>query len=238
MSALPQGARRALRACAVTRAPRQVPGGRAVLRVRTAAGRNRDRRANVGDLVVVRPGTAAQSAVARGRAIVARRLGRPDVARDVIEALMIDRGLRRGFDPAVEHEARDAASALDPSGEALRGAGRRDLRSLPTFTIDPVSARDFDDAISAAAAGRRLGTGLGPHRRRLGVRAARGRSSTARPTGAGRACTCPARSSRCCPTALSNDACSLVPGQDRADGHGRAGDRRRAGALKQPSTAR
>jgi ribonuclease R len=31
--------------------------------------------------------------------------------------------------------------------------GRRDLRDLATFTIDPVTARDFDDAISAQPAG-------------------------------------------------------------------------------------
>src|SRR5207302_1846085 len=87
---------------------------------------------------------AAGGGRAGGRAAVARRLGRPDVARDVIGALMIDRGLRRGFDPAVEHEVREMSIAIDLEG-------RRDLRELPTFTIDPVTARDFDDAISAAA---------------------------------------------------------------------------------------
>ena len=103
---------------------------------------SRDRGVAVGDLVVVVP-APSRNGRARGRAVVARRLGRPDVARDVLEALMIDRGLRRSFDPAVEREARaaDRATVLDD--------GRRDLRSLPTFTIDPASARDFDDAISA-----------------------------------------------------------------------------------------
>ena len=41
-----------------------------------------------------------------GRAEIARRIGKPSVARDVIEALMLDRGLPRRFDPAVEREAR------------------------------------------------------------------------------------------------------------------------------------
>src|SRR5204862_2929334 len=68
-----------------------------------------------------------------------------DVARDVLEALMLDRGLRRRFDPAVERAAR-AAAERPPHGD--EGA-RRDLRALPTFTIDPPTARDFDDAISA-----------------------------------------------------------------------------------------
>ena len=69
---------------------------------------SRDKRFDLGDLVVVRPPANGGRRGGRGggRAVIARRLGRPDVARDVIEALMIDRGLRRGFDPAVEHEAR------------------------------------------------------------------------------------------------------------------------------------
>ena len=56
---------------------------------------------------------------------------------------MLQRGLRRRFDPLVEREARLAASR--PSA----GAGARDFRDLTTFTIDPPTARDFDDAISA-----------------------------------------------------------------------------------------
>src|SRR5438445_6674755 len=56
----------------------------------------RDRRTSVGDLVVLRlsPGRNGRG----GRAQVFRRLGRPDVARDVLEALMVDRGLARSFD--------------------------------------------------------------------------------------------------------------------------------------------
>ena len=93
---------------------------------------SRDRRASVGDLVVVRTGAPRDGRGGR-RATVARRLGRPEVARDVIEALMVDRGLRRSFDPAVEHEAREAVSVKHDF------VGRRDLRSLPTFTIDPTT---------------------------------------------------------------------------------------------------
>jgi ribonuclease R len=100
---------------------------------------DRDRSARAGDLVVVRGGGRGG-----GRARVAHRIGRPDVAADVIEALMLDRGLRRGFPAAVE---RAAAEARPPDGP------RRDLRDLPTFTIDPFTARDFDDALSAQELG-------------------------------------------------------------------------------------
>ena len=77
-----------------------------------------------------------------------RRLGRPDVARDVIEALMVDRGLERRFDPAVARAARLASEAPVSIDAGTDRSVRRDLRALPTFTIDPASARDFDDAIS------------------------------------------------------------------------------------------
>ena len=96
--------------------------------------------AGPGDLVLVGP-TGPRA----GHGKVLRRIGRPDVARDVIEAMLLDCGLRRRFDPHVEREARAAA------GEPVEADGRRDLRALPTFTIDPPTARDFDDAISAEA---------------------------------------------------------------------------------------
>jgi ribonuclease R len=172
----------------------------------------RDRRADVGDLVVVNPGTARNRRGA-GRATVARRLGRPDVARDVIEALMIDRGLRRGFDPAIEHEVRDLVG-LDPTSEALQGEGRRDLRSLPTFTIDPVTARDFDDAISAEAQGDgsvRVWVHIADVSAYVRPRSLVDREAYRR----GTSVYVPAAVEPMLPTALSNNACSLVPGQDR-----------------------
>ncbi|MEA2431961.1 MAG: ribonuclease, partial [Thermoleophilaceae bacterium] len=91
--------------------------------------------AGVGDLVLLGWGK-------RGPRVV-RSLGRPDVARDVLEGLMLERGLRRAFPRAVEEAAGDAAAS--PPVERPR----RDLTDLPTFTIDPVTARDYDDAISA-----------------------------------------------------------------------------------------
>jgi ribonuclease R len=172
----------------------------------------RDRSANIGDLVVVSAG-GARSRRGAGRATIARRLGRPEVARDVIEALMIDRGLRRSFDAAVEREVRDVA-ATDLADEALHGAGRRDLRSLPTFTIDPITARDFDDAISAEA--------QDDGSSRVWVHIA-DVSAYVRPSSLvdregyrrGTSVYVPGAVEPMLPTALSNHACSLVPGQDR-----------------------
>ena len=94
------------------------------------------RGAGVGDLVLLGSGK-------RGLR-VARRIGRPDVAREVLEGLMLERGLRRAFPRAVEAEA-EAVAQEPPDG----AGGQSDLVELPTFTIDPATARDYDDAVSA-----------------------------------------------------------------------------------------
>jgi ribonuclease R len=82
-----------------------------------------------------------------GRARLLRDLGRADNATDVCEALALERLKRRGFSGAIEAEAE--AAALAPESEVER----RDLTGLPTFTVDPATARDFDDAVSAEIEG-------------------------------------------------------------------------------------
>ena len=153
-----------------------------------------------GDLVLVGAGK-------RG-ARVLRRLGKPWVARDVVEGLMLDRGLRRSFPHAVEAEAADAA-------ESPHGAeGRLDLRDLATFTIDPDDAKDFDDAISAEHGE--------DGRVRLWVHIA-DVSAHVRPGGAldneayrrGTSVYAPGSVEPMLPEALSNRACSLRPGEDK-----------------------
>ena len=167
---------------------------------------DRDSRAKVGDLVLVR--TLGHG---RGHAKLVRRLGRPDVAGDVLEALMLDRGLRRRFDPAVERAAKEAR---DRGGE-IEGVARRDLTRLPAFTIDPVTARDFDDAISAE---RLDGGGVRVWVHIADVSAFVAPGSLVDREAARRATSVyvPGRVEPMLPEALSNDACSLVPGQERA----------------------
>jgi ribonuclease R len=168
---------------------------------------DRGRRATVERSRDARPGRLALLAPnpKGGRFKVARVLGRPDVARDVIEALMLDRGLRRSFPAGVE---RAAADARPPE------VARRDLTELPTFTIDPVTARDFDDAISCEA--------LGDEHWRVWVHIA-DVSAYVRPGGAvdreayrrSTSVYVPGAVEPMLPEALSNDACSLRPGVDR-----------------------
>jgi ribonuclease R len=173
---------------------------------------SRDKRYDVGDLVLLGPprsGTRGKGGGGR-RATIERRLGRPDVARDVIEALMLDRGLRRRFDPAVQRAAREVAAmpvTLD---------GRRDLRSLATFTIDPVTARDFDDAISAETivgeAAWRVWVHIADVAAYVTPRSATDREAYRRATSV----YVPGTVEPMLPPELSSDACSLVPGADRA----------------------
>ncbi len=160
------------------------------------------REAQAGRLALIAPQTRG------GRAKVLRVLGRPNVARDVLEALMLDRGLRRRFPAAVE---RAAAEAAEHPGAA---DGRRDLRELPTFTIDPVTAKDFDDAISAED----LGNGCVRVWVHIADVSAFVRPGEAIDREAYRRATSvyvPGAVEPMLPEALSNDVCSLVPGQDR-----------------------
>ena len=164
-----------------------------------------DTRTRVGDLVLVRPATRAG-----GHAKVVRSLGRPDVAADVLEALMLDRGLRRRFDPAVERAAKKARDGgVDPE------VARRDLTKLATFTIDPVTARDFDDAISAEARddGR---TRIWVHIADVSAYVTPGSLVDREAARRGTSVYVPGRVEPMLPEALSDDACSLVPMQERA----------------------
>ncbi len=173
---------------------------------------SRDSRYDVGDLVVVAPGTPSRGGKGGGtRARVVRRIGRPDVARDVIEGLMVNRGLSRGFDPAVARAARVASEAPVSAGG---GGGRRDLRDLPTFTIDPATARDFDDAISASVeegGGWRVWVHIADVSAYVTPRSPVDREAYRR----GTSVYVPGAVEPMLPVELSNGACSLVPGQDR-----------------------
>jgi ribonuclease R len=171
---------------------------------------SRDRRADAGDLVLVRP-AGGRDARGSGRALLARRIGRPDVARDVLEALMLDRGLPRSFDPAVEREAREAAEA--PIDAAAIGA-RRDLRSLATFTIDPPDARDFDDALSAEPVGEDA-LRVWVHIADVSAYVRPGTLVDREAYRRGTSVYVPGAVEPMLPPALSNRSCSLVPGEDR-----------------------
>jgi ribonuclease R len=164
--------------------------------------RGRTSGARPGDLVLVEPHGRGG-----GHGKIVRRVGKPDVARDVLEALMLDRGLRRRFDPLVEREAREAP-------DRVRDVPRLDLRALPTFTIDPPTARDFDDAISAE----QLDDGavrVWVHIADVSAHVPPGSRVDREAFRRGTSVYVPGLVEPMLPEALSNQACSLVPHQDR-----------------------
>jgi ribonuclease R len=135
-------------------------------------------------------------------------LGGADDVKAVLRALLHAKGVRQGFSDAVLDEAaavKGRATRPDP--------GRRDLTAVPTFTIDPDTARDFDDAISVA----REGSGYRAHVHIADVsyfvdddgeieREARRRTSSLY---------LPLFAEPMLPAVLSSDLCSLVPRQSR-----------------------
>ena len=120
---------------------------------------------------------------------------------------MLDRGLHRSYSRAATAEA-EARLHQPYAAEA-----RLDLRDLPTFTIDPDDARDFDDAISARREGDRV---------RVWVHIA-DVTAYVRPGGRlereafrrGTSVYVPGAVEPMLPEVLSNSACSLRPGEDK-----------------------
>jgi ribonuclease R len=149
------------------------------------------RDAGPGDLVVVRPG--------RGRARVEEVIGPADRIENVLEALLVERGARQEFEPY------DAPPPVDPN--------RTDLRDLLTYTIDPETAKDFDDALSF----RREGDGIRAWVHIADVSWFVGAGSPLDRGAAGRAFSTyvPGTVAPMLPHELADDLCSLRPHQDR-----------------------
>jgi ribonuclease R len=158
-----------------------------------------------------KPGQMVLVEIGRGRgarAKVLRTLGSPDKARDVVEALMLDRGLERGFSSKLEEAARQAAeNARKQSGS------REDLTDLATFTVDPATSRDFDDAVSARAEGK--GFRLWIHIADVAAHVQPGSALDKEAYRRANSTYAPGTVEPMLPKALSNEACSLVPGEVR-----------------------
>jgi ribonuclease R len=144
-----------------------------------------------GDLVVVRTG--------RGRARVERKLGKAKDIQVVLEGLLVHSGVRTDF---------ESYEAPDPDL-----SDRVDLRDQVCFTIDPETAKDFDDAISVQQEGDgfRWWVHIADVSAYLptGVPLDRGASERAFSTYV------PGRVAPMLPPELSENRCSLRPDEDR-----------------------
>jgi ribonuclease R len=130
---------------------------------------------------------------------VERGLGSAKRIENVLEALLLEQGARVEFEPHTVPEA-----SLD---------GRVDLRELPTYTIDPETAKDFDDALSF----RREAGGIRAWVHIADVSYFVAAGSPLDHGAAGRAFSTyvPGLVAPMLPHELADDACSLRPHQDR-----------------------
>jgi ribonuclease R len=148
--------------------------------------------ADVGDLVDV--------STERGRrAHVERVVGPADRIENILEALLVEEGLREGFKP---HDV------PEPSFE-----GRIDLRELTTFTVDPDTAKDFDDAISVRAEGD--GVRIWVHIADVSYFVSAGSPLDRGAAERGNSVYVPGLVAPMLPHELADDACSLRPNVDR-----------------------
>lgn len=154
-----------------------------------ALGRRLHVPAGDGDLVLVEP---------RGRAggRVVEALGSPDDVNAVMHALAAEAGVARPAQPSTP--------VAEPPPDA-----RADRRGLHTFTIDPATARDFDDAISVD------GERLHVHIADVSAFVTAGDPVDDEADERATSVYLPGRVDPMLPANLADGACSLVPGEDR-----------------------
>jgi ribonuclease R len=137
-----------------------------------------------------------------------RQRDRLPSAREAVEALLREQLGYRGFRTGVAAEA--AAAAV----EAERHPGaRRDLTALATFTVDPATARDFDDAVSAQREG--SGARVWIHIADVAAHVRPGSPLDVEARQRANSTYVPGVVEPMLPHALSSEACSLVPGVER-----------------------
>jgi ribonuclease R len=142
---------------------------------------------------------------ARGRG---RGRAEPKTARDAIGALLREELDGRGFRAGLEVEAAEAAASAES-----RSGPRRDLTELPTFTVDPATARDFDDAVSARREGE--ATRLWIHIADVAAHVSPGSPLDREARRRGNSTYVPGAVEPMLPRALSDEACSLAPRVER-----------------------
>ncbi len=147
----------------------------------------------------VAPGDLAVVRIGRGRARVEEVIGPADHVENVLEALLVERGARIPFE-------RQELPELDTSN-------RVDLRGLFTYTVDPDTAKDFDDALSF----RREANGIRAWVHIADVSYFVGAGTPLDRGAAERALSTyvPGKVAPMLPHVLADDACSLRPHEDR-----------------------
>lgn len=140
-------------------------------------------------------------------------IGTPGDHNVEMQAIVLDRGLRPDFPEKVLRDAEEVKkNEKQLTNEGL--AARRDVRDITTFTIDPVDAKDFDDAISV----RELPNGeleIGVHIADVSHYVRPGTDLDTEAARRGNSIYLVDRTIPMLPEALSNDLCSLNPNEDK-----------------------
>jgi ribonuclease R len=137
-----------------------------------------------------------------------RRPAEPKSAREAVELFLREELGGRGFRASLELEAAEASAVAES-----RSGPRRDLTDLPTFTVDPATARDFDDAVSAQREGE--GIRLWVHIADVAAHVPPGSPLDREARRRGNSTYVPGAVEPMLPHALSEEACSLAPGVER-----------------------
>lgn len=165
--------------------------------------------ARPGDMVRVEP-IANRFDPTRPRGVIVERIGPATQTETLIRAVLRQYDIDESFPSDVADAARQAARKFDP----LDAGDREDLSNLLTFTIDPPDARDFDDAVSLEE--------LPGGQLRLGVHVAdvahfvrEGETLDIEARKRATSVYFPGYVVPMLPEVLSNDVCSLQPGEPR-----------------------
>jgi ribonuclease R len=164
-----------------------------------------DTEAADGDVVAVKVEDTAPRGRPRGK--IARVLGEPGELATEVARVALEYLLQREFPAEVEAEA--AKAGEDPAAET-----REDLRSVAHVTIDPPDAKDFDDAVYVEKSGNgyRLLVSIADVSAYVQPGSALDREALRR----GCSVYLPAGVFSMLPSRLSEELCTLAPGQDRA----------------------
>lgn len=141
-----------------------------------------------------------------------------------MESIVLERGFESTFPPEVEAEANaiaeQAKRSIETTGSPIPGdeiQKRRDFRNTTLFTIDPKSAKDFDDAISFRKLDPPKGTRyeIGVHIADVSHYVREGTELDREARKRGTSVYLVDRTIPMLPHSLSNDLCSLNPVVDR-----------------------
>jgi ribonuclease R len=140
-------------------------------------------------------------------------IGKPGDNNVEMEAIVLDKGLRIKFPAKVKQMAQEISKkAKETIREEVRK--RRDFRNVTTFTIDPETAKDFDDALSF----KELENGhieVGIHIADVSSYVQRGSEIDKAATRRATSVYLVDRTIPMLPEELSNDICSLMPNVER-----------------------